>query len=225
LAKTFAHQLNPPLTAIANYLDGAQEILAQANPDLGSLREAVDEAATLTFRAGELVQRLNDAVWRSEIGPTVASLPTLIDEASGLALINGGDQGLKVHVSLDRAAEKVVADRIQIQQVLLNLIRNAIEAMENSSTKELEITSRREPGGYIRLTVADSGPGIGEEVRARLFQPFASTKDDALGLGLSICRSIVEAHGGRIWTEPSSTGRTAFHSTLKDAGLGGHPEL
>ena len=115
-----------------------------------------------------------------------------------------------MHVSLDKTAKKVFADGIQVQQVLLNLIRNAMEAMENSSSRELMISSTREPGGYVKLTVADSGPGIGEEVSAHLFQPFTSTKADGMGLGLSVCRDIVEAHGGRIWTEPSSLGGTAF---------------
>jgi two-component system, LuxR family, sensor kinase FixL len=219
VATTIAHQLNPPLTATVNYVEGVQIMLEAAEPDIAAARAALGEAATQAFRAGEIVQRLRDAVSLSGPEHRIENLPQLIEDASGLALaaLGSGDRGVDVHISLDRAAETVLADGIQVQQVLLSLIRNALEAMESSSTQELEITSRQEAGGYVRLTVADSGPGIGEEVSARLFQPFTSTKADGMGLGLSVCRSIVEAHGGRIWTEPSSLGGTAFHFTLVDA--------
>jgi len=216
IATTFAHQLNPPLTATLNYIEGIQVILEGERPDIPAARAVLGEAAAQAFRAGEIVQRLRDAVSRSAPGHRVVNLPQLVEEASGLALLSSGDRGIKVHINLDRNAKKVLADGIQVQQVLLSLIRNAMDAMENSSTRELEIVSSREAGGYVKLTVADSGPGIGEEISARLFQPFTSTKADGMGLGLSICRDIVEAHGGRIWTETSNLGGTAFHFTLVD---------
>lgn len=217
LATTFASELNPPMSAAVNFLDAAQLLLEAESLDTLALRDAINEAAAQVFRAGEIVHRLREAVAPNAPRHRVESLPELIDEARGLALVGAGEHGVEIHVKLDRQAERVLADGIQVQQVMLNLIRNAIEAMDSSCIRDLEISSRREPDGFVRLTVADSGPGLGEEVSARLFEPFTTTKEGGLGLGLSICRTIVEAHGGRIWTEPSDLGGTAFHFTLVDA--------
>ena len=118
---------------------------------------------------------------------------------------------------LDPRADRVLVDRIQIQQVLLNLIRNAIEAMEEQTDPRLMIYSEKEAGGLVRITVADSGPGLDPEVAQRLFEPFRTTKEAGMGLGLSIPATIVEAHGGRIWAEPSKLCGTAFHFTVIDA--------
>jgi two-component system sensor kinase FixL len=107
--------------------------------------------------------------------------------------------------------DKVMVDRIQIQQVLVNLIRNAIQSMATSSRKELSITTAPDRAGWVRVTVSDTGAGIADDVRERLFEAFATTKEDGMGLGLSICRSIVEAHGGRIWADAAEGGGTAFH--------------
>jgi two-component system sensor kinase FixL len=117
----------------------------------------------------------------------------------------------------------VLVDRVQIQQVLLNLIRNAIEAMGGDSTRRLEVSSGEAKGGMIEVVVADSGPGLSEEIAAQLFQPFLSTKASGMGVGLSISRTIVEAHEGRIWAGPSPLGGTAFHFILPDASGEGKP--
>jgi len=219
LATSLAHELNQPLTAIANYVEGARDLLRQT-PDedtLAVLREALDESASQSVRAGQIVRRLRDFISRGETEQRIENLHRLVTEASALALVGAGEQGLEVDVRLDPKADRILVDRIQIQQVLLNLIRNAIEAMEDVQDRRLLIYSKQEPGGLIRVTVADSGPGLSPEVAARLFEPFQTTKQSGMGLGLSISAAIIAAHGGRIWAEESKIGGTAFHFTVIDA--------
>ncbi|HET9337188.1 MAG TPA: PAS domain S-box protein [Sphingomicrobium sp.] len=219
LATSLAHELNQPLTAIANYVEAARDML-QTAPDqetLATIREALDECAKQSVRAGQIVRRLRDFISRGESERRIESLHRLVTEASALALVGAGDQALEVDVRLDPRADRVLVDRIQIQQVLLNLIRNAIEAMEEQTDPRLLIYSEKEAGGLVRITVADSGPGLDPEVAERLFEPFRTTKEAGMGLGLSISATIVEAHGGRIWAEPSKLGGTAFHFTVIDA--------
>ena len=169
------------------------------------------------MRAGQIVRRLRDFISRGESERRIESLQRLISEASALALVGAGDLNIEVDVQLDPAADHVLVDRIQIQQVLLNLIRNAIEAMADLPVRRLLIYSNREPGGFVRVTVADSGHGIADDVAERLFEPFHSTKETGMGLGLSISATIIAAHGGRLWAEPSKFGGTAFHFTIIDA--------
>ncbi len=218
LATSLAHELNQPLTAIANYVETARDLLH--NPDeetLAIVREALDECAQQSVRAGQIVRRLRDFISRGETERRIESLRRLVTEASALAMVGSGEHALETQVKLDPAADAVLVDRIQIQQVLLNLIRNAIEAMQEMRLRRLLIASQREPGGLVRITIADSGPGLPPEVAERLFEPFLSTKAAGMGLGLSICRTIVEGHGGRIWAERSKFGGTAFHFTVMDA--------
>jgi two-component system, LuxR family, sensor kinase FixL len=181
------------------------------------VREALDECATQSVRAGQIVRRLRDFISRGETERRVESLSRLISEASALALVGAGERGIEVDVKLGRGTDKVLVDRIQIQQVLLNLIRNAVEAMNGCPTRRLEIGSRKAADGFTEVIIADSGPGLPKEVGERLFEPFVSTKSAGMGLGLSICHTIVTGHGGRIWAEPSPFGGTAFHFTLMDA--------
>lgn len=218
LASALAHELNQPLTAIASYMEGAKTLLGgSGQPDgatLDMIREALDEAAAQSIRAGQIVRRLREFISRGETEKRVERLRRLVTEASALALTGTGQSGIDIDIRLDPEADLVLVDRIQIQQVLLNLIRNAVEAMHRSQRKRLEIRSHAIERGLVEVTVADSGPGIGPEVQAVLFQPFHSSKETGMGVGLSISRTIVEAHGGRIWAEPSEFGGAAFHFTL-----------
>lgn len=218
LATSLAHELNQPLTAIANYVETARDLLEDTSPGtIETVREALTECATQSVRAGQIVRRLRDFISRGESERRVESLSRLISEASALALIGAGERGVEVDVKLGRGTDKVLVDRIQIQQVLLNLIRNAVEAMVGSETRRLEISSGRSDDGFVEVIIADSGPGLAPEVGERLFQPFVSTKAEGMGLGLSICHTIVTGDGGRIWTESSALGGTAFHFTLINA--------
>lgn len=220
LASALAHELNQPLTAIANYMEAARDLLRQPGEDtLDLIREALDESAGQAIRAGHIVRRLREFIARGETERTVESLRKLVTEANALALIGAGELGIEVLVQLDPAGDRVLVDRIQVQQVLLNLIRNAIEAMQPRPIRQLEITSRLEGRGMVHVQVADSGGGLDPQVAARLFEPFFSTKDTGMGLGLSICRTIIEAQGGKIWASRSRMGGTAFHFTLMAATL------
>jgi two-component system sensor kinase FixL len=220
LATSIAHELNQPLTAIANYVQTASEMLADPSPEnITLIRAALDECAAQSIRAGQIVRRLRDFVSRGETERQIVPLPRLVNEASALAFVGTGSRSVELEVRIDPSAELLLVDRIQIQQVLLNLIRNAVEAMEESPFKRLELSSRRVQDGHVQVTVADSGPGLAPQVAEQIFQPFMTTKAAGMGLGLSICRTIVEAHGGKIWAEPSALGGTEFHFTLPEAKI------
>jgi two-component system sensor kinase FixL len=222
MASTLAHELNQPLSAIANYLRGSRRMLEDGaaassdgkGQDIGKIREALDKAADQALRAGQIIRRLRDFVARGETEPRVEPLRKLIEEASALALVGAKERGVRVRLEFDAAADLVLADKVQIQQVLLNLIRNAIEAMEDSARKELTISTEA-IGEDVELRVIDTGSGIALDVADQLFQPFVSTKRKGMGVGLSISRTIVEAHGGRIWVEPNPNGGTMFCLTLR----------
>jgi two-component system sensor kinase FixL len=217
LATSIAHELNQPLTAIANYVEAASELLAEPTPErVAMVREALGECAAQSVRAGQIVRRLRDFISRGESERQVVPLARLVNEASALALMSVDSRSLELDVRITQG-KLVVVDRVQIQQVLLNLIRNAVEAMEGSPFKRLAITSRKAEKGMVEVVVADSGPGLAPEVAENLFQPFLTTKPGGMGVGLSISRTIIEAHEGRIWAEPSDLGGTAFHFTLPEA--------
>ena len=218
MASTLAHELNQPITAIANYMEGITDLLAEPRmEDMPMIREALKDAAGEAFRAGQIVRRLREFVARGEIEKSVEDLPALVAEASQLALIGARERGVTVRFDLDATASPVLVDRIQTQQVLINLMRNAVEAMQDSPIRELVVSSRNDAAGMVRVTVADSGPGIAPQLAEGLFRAFESTKPSGMGLGLSICRTIVEASGGRIWAEPRQGGGTLFHFTLVKA--------
>ena len=216
MASTLAHELNQPLTAISNYLKGCRRILGRMDGvEVPMLRDAVDQAADQALRAGQVVRHLREFVSRGESERHIESLPKLIEEANALALVGAKERGVRVIFRLDPEAPLVLADRIQIQQVLLNLIRNAIEAMVDSPRPELVIATKVVDGAFLEVSVEDSGTGIAPEVLEHLFQPFMTTKAHGMGVGLSICRTIVESHGGKIWAESKLGQGTMFRFTLR----------
>ncbi len=215
MASTLAHELNQPITAVANYVEAVRDLLAEPNLDeLPDIIEALDDAAAEAMRAGHIVRRLRDFVSRGEIEKTVESLPDLINESAAFGLLGAGDKSIGTRIDIDHEAASVLVDKIQIQQVLVNLIRNAVEAMSTATSRLLTIQTAPDQPGFVRVTVADTGPGVAPDVAAQLFKAFVSTKAEGMGLGLSICRTIVEANGGRIWMEPAQGGGTQFHFTL-----------
>jgi two-component system, LuxR family, sensor kinase FixL len=215
MASALAHELNQPLSAITNYLKGSRRLLDK-RPDAETrvVSDALDRAAEQAMRAGDIIRRLRDFVSRGETERRIERVAKLIDEASAIALVGAKERGIRVGYRLDPAAELVLADRVQIQQVLINLMRNAIEAMDESERRELVISARRVEGNMVDMSVADTGLGFGAEVRAQLFQPFFTTKRQGMGVGLSISRTIIEAHGGEIRGEPNPGGGAVFRFTL-----------
>ena len=218
MASALAHELNQPLSAMANYLKGSLRLLDADAVPRERLQDAIGKAGDQAMRAGDIIRRLRDFVARGEAERRVESLPKLIEEASALALVGAKEHGVRVLFKFSPSVDLVLADKVQIQQVALNLIRNAIEAMEDSPRKELEI--RLDPDGedYARVTVADTGSGISPEIADQLFQPFVTTKRTGMGVGLSISRTIIEAHGGRIWVDPNPGGGARFCFTLRSVG-------
>ena len=218
MASALAHELNQPLSAIANYLKGSKRLLASGEAGKDRVLEAIDKAGDQALRAGEIIRRLRDFVARGETERRVESLPKLIEEASALALVGAKEHGVRVLFRFDPKVDLVLADKVQIQQVALNLIRNGIEAMESVSRRVLEIRIAPAPDDQAQVIISDTGTGISPEIADQLFQPFITTKRTGMGVGLSISRTIIEAHGGRLWTEPNPGGGTRFAFTLRAVG-------
>jgi two-component system sensor kinase FixL len=222
MASTLAHELNQPLSAISNYLKGSRRLLEGRDDEKSTMtRDALEKAADQALRAGQIIRRLRDFVSRGESERRVESITKLVEEASALALVGVKDRGIRVQFQFDPSIDLVLADRVQIQQVLLNLIRNAMDAMETTQARELVVSITPVDDDFVCISVADSGGGIAPEIAEHLFQPFITTKRHGMGVGLSISRTIIEAHGGRIWVEPNPTGGTIFHFTLAVVDEGG----
>jgi two-component system sensor kinase FixL len=213
MAAALAHELNQPLTATANYVRAALRLLDAPAPDLDRVRLAMREAAEQTMRSGEIIRRLRAFVARGQASRQPENVVQLVEEACALALVGVKDLGITVHIGLDPEMPMVSIDRAQIQQVLLNLIHNAVEAMGGGDRRELAVDTLARDGA-VQISVADTGAGIPAEIEARLFQPFVTTKPDGMGIGLSVCRTIIEAHGGRLWFEPNPSGGSIFRLTL-----------
>jgi two-component system sensor kinase FixL len=216
MASTLAHELNQPLTAIANYLKGSRRLLDAGQSDaVPKISEALERAAEQALRAGQIIRQLREFVARGESDRQSENLPRLVEEASALALVGVRELGVHVAFDLDPQVTFVLASKIQVEQVLLNLMRNALEAMQETDQRILTVSTRRLDNETVRIDVADTGPGIAPEIAAQLFQPFITTKRHGMGVGLSISRTIIEAHGGRLWAEPNPGGGTIFRLTLK----------
>jgi two-component system sensor kinase FixL len=215
MASALAHELNQPLSAIANYMKGSVRLLGAENPDREKIKSALSNAGEQALRAGQISRRLRDFVAKGEAERRIENLPKLLEEAGALAMIGAKEKGVRLKYHMSREVELVLADKVQIQQVALNLMRNAIDAMEDSPRRELIVTTAGAEDGMVEVTVADTGSGIAPEVEASLFQPFMTTKPQGMGVGLSISRTIVEAHGGRIWVTPNPRGGTVFRFTLR----------
>jgi two-component system sensor kinase FixL len=215
MASTLAHELNQPLSAITNYMRGSRRLLADRLDETSTMvREAVDKSAEQALRAGQIIRRLRDFVARGESERRIESIAKIAEEASALALVGAKDEGVRTQFHFERGRDLVLADKVQVQQVLLNLIRNAIDAMHDSEKRHLTVSAST-ADGVVTVSVADTGSGIGPDMMKQLFQPFVTTKREGMGVGLSICRTIVEAHGGRIWAEPNPGGGTVFRFTLR----------
>lgn len=217
MASALAHELNQPLTAVANYLEASRDLIDSPDPETKEvLREALTEAARQAVRAGEIVRKLRSYVSRGEVDARPLSLAPLLADAIALSKLSRDMADIPIKLDLDEDADRVMGDPIQIQQVAINLIRNAMDALSN--TANARVTVRVHPAdepGFVAVEVCDNGPGLTQELRENIFKPFATTKSQGMGLGLSICQTIVEAHGGSIRAITPPEGGTCFRFTLR----------
>ncbi len=217
MSAAIAHELNQPLTAILNYIKAAKRTLLFAGANqLGVARALsnIDKAAAQTLRAGQIIKNLREFVEKRARNRRPEDVAKVFEEAIALAFVGASEKKIKVELEVDADLAAVMIDKIQIQQVLVNLVRNSIEAMQACDKRELHLTASAGEAGFIDVTVHDTGPGMPGRVSQRLFQPFVTTKDSGMGIGLSICQSIVEAHGGRIWLLESNAAGTGFRFQL-----------
>ncbi|WP_413993416.1 sensor protein FixL [Labrys okinawensis] len=215
MASALAHELNQPLAAISNYLKGVRRML-EANPDskADKIEMALDRAAEQAIRAGQIIRRLRSFVSRGETEKRVESISKLVEEAGALGLVGAREQGVILRFDLNPDCDLVLADRVQIQQVLVNLFRNALEAMQGAARRELTVSNLPIADDMVLIVVADTGHGFAEGVRSGLFQPFFTTKQSGMGVGLSISRTIIEGHGGKMWAEANEAGGATFKFSL-----------
>lgn len=221
MASALAHELNQPLTAVANYLEASRDLLDSPDPDTREiLREALSEAARQAVRAGEIVRKLRSYVSRGEVDTRPVLLKPLLLDAIALSKISRDHSDIPVNLEHPDAEIWAQADPIQIQQVAINLIRNAMDAMGDIDDARIRIrVGPAQEAEFVEIDVCDNGPGLPKEMRETIFKPFATTKSQGMGLGLSICQTIVEAHGGTIRAISPPEGGTCFRFTLRaDAG-------
>jgi two-component system sensor kinase FixL len=215
MASTLAHELNQPLSAIANYVQGCRRMLEKLDDEhAGRLRGALDETARQAIRAGDIIRHLREFVTRGETDKAPEDIKQLVEEAGALALVGSRERGIKSVFEFGADSGMVLADGVQIQQVLINLMRNAMEAMRDSPRRELVVRTRPLPDDRMLVEVEDTGPGISEEVAERLFQPFVTSKPGGMGIGLSISKRIIESHGGELTMHRNQAGGATFSFTL-----------
>lgn len=214
MASTLAHELNQPLSAIANYVQGCRRMLDKVDEEHANrMRGALEETAKQALRAGDIIRHLREYVTRGDTEKRPADVKTLVEEAGALALVGSREHGIKSIFEFGPEDALVMVDKVQIQQVLINLMRNAMEAMRDSNVREL-LVSTHAVGERMRVEVADTGPGISDEIAERLFQPFVTTKSGGMGVGLSISKRIIESHGGEMNVSRNSAGGATFSFSL-----------
>lgn len=214
MASGIAHDLNQPLTAIAHYVRGSKRLVEGVQGEgKEALAEALDDADKSAMRASDIVRRVRDFVTRGTVELRRENLDPLIDDACRLALAETPAPEIACHIE-HKTHCTVMADRVQIQQVLVNLVQNAAEAMRDKDRRELKIEAAPGRPGFCQVSVADTGQGIAPADAQRIFEPLYTTRSGGMGVGLAICRMIVEAHGGTLWHEPAPEGGTVFLFTL-----------
>lgn len=215
MASTLAHELNQPLSAIANYAQGCTRLLRDMDEAVSSrMREALEEISRQSLRAGRIIRHLREFVMRGETEKAPEDIRKLVEEAGALALVGSRERGVRSVFDFEPGAEMVMADRVQIQQVLINLMRNAMDAMHDSERRDLTVRTAPGAPGEIVVEVADTGPGVSDEIAPQLFRPFVTTKAGGMGIGLSLSKRIIEAHGGEIEVSRNENGGATFRFTL-----------
>jgi C4-dicarboxylate-specific signal transduction histidine kinase len=219
MAAALAHEISQPLTAVVNSVNAAKRLLARGGPANSlTAQEVTEEAVGQALRASEIVRSIRQLGSRGETEKRTEVLASLIEEAGALVLSGMAPQEVRLDLELDDGARIVLVNRVQIQQVIINLIRNAFEAMADQEPRQVTLSTRALDDDTIEIAIADIGPGIPGDITGRLFEPFVSSKHDGMGLGLSISRSIIEAHDGKLTAEPNPGGGTIFRFNLPSGG-------
>jgi two-component system, LuxR family, sensor kinase FixL len=210
LSSSLAHELNQPLTAIMNYTEAARQLLTMAATAPPRVLELLEKASGQAERAGQIIRRLRSFVEKGTVERAPTELNRVVEEAAALATIGSKVDGVQTVYDFAPNLPPLNIDRIQIQQVVVNLVRNAVEILRDAHRRVITIRTRPTDAGEQEVSVADTGPGIPDDIAAKLFTPFVTTKETGMGIGLSISLSIIEAHGGRIWAEPNPEGGAIF---------------
>jgi C4-dicarboxylate-specific signal transduction histidine kinase len=216
MASSLAHELNQPLTAITNYSEGALARLARGHTSGNDLRPALEKTSAQAQRAGQIIRRIREFVKRSEPRRRPTPAARIVDDAVSFAEIEARKKGIAIVTRVPADLPPLDVDPILIEQVLLNLLKNAIDAMDHALVRRIDVQVRRRSGALAEIAVVDRGSGIPEAHVANLFEPFFSTKSEGMGMGLNICRSIVEFHHGRLSVDPNDepAGGTIMRFTL-----------
>jgi two-component system sensor kinase FixL len=217
MAAAISHELNQPLSAVDNYLSGSARLLSGTDVP-AVIADAIHKARELNKRAGQVIGRLRALMLKRETARQIENINDILEQTLGLALVDAKLRGVKTRVVVSPALKQVLVDRNQIGQVVINIVRNALEAMLDSDQRVLTISvaDNPHPDG-VEMRISDTGPGLSPLVADRLFQPFVTTKDKGMGLGLSICRDIIDNHGGSISVEPNKPKGTIFVIRLPSA--------
>jgi C4-dicarboxylate-specific signal transduction histidine kinase len=213
MAATLAHELNQPLLAVSSYASAASRLLRQPDHDRGVVEEAMRHVAEQALRAGEIIRRHRAFVATGEVQASPEQVSAIFKDSGALAMAGVRDLAVQPTFDIQAGVDKVMADSVQIQQVMSNLLRNALEAMEETPNPRLRVVARRVEQ-MVEISVADNGRGVDPDATSHLFQAFVSKKPHGLGVGLAICRTIIEAHGGTIWFESVPGGGSDFKFTL-----------
>jgi two-component system sensor kinase FixL len=222
MAAVIAHELNQPLTAVSSYIEAARQGLRRSGTAVPeAANELMSKAMSQAQRASEVIRHIRAMAGREPTDRAFEDVNAVVEEATGLALLGAEAKGVSASMKLADKLPPGLINRTQIQQVVLNLVRNGVDAVDGSNARQLVIGTAPAGDGHIEVSVADSGPGLPEEVRANLFKPFVTTKAGGMGIGLSVSRSIVEAHGGRLWVETGECGGAVFRFTLPAAVMDG----
>jgi len=215
VSSMIAHEANQPLSAAALYLEVARKLYSTGGTDDHARgAKTLDQVEAQIRRVADTVRRIREFAKKKTPELESADINRLIEEANSIASVGSKGKGIRTLFDLAHVLPVLEIDRIQIQQVIVNLVRNGIDAMSNTTERQLVLRSRLNRSGMVEISIIDSGTGVPEEVIPNLFKAFVTTKQDGTGLGLAICRSIVEAHDGRLWHEPNPQNGATFKFTL-----------